>query len=173
MLDASQFRKHALDLVDAPNGYEWGKENLAGADCSGTVCYPLIRMGYRIRTTADDLYRRIFTRPVHDAAAETDPERVLAVFYVMREKWEKLDGTEMPAGAVRHVTPVVGQYVVLHADGFRDRLYLATARAIRLEYERRFNCRAEWMEIDETLLDRHAAAGDMAFGIDSELGRVV
>ena len=60
---AREFRHYAFELVDADQGYEWGKESPAGADCSGTVCYPLIKMGLYIRTTAEELYRKIF--PLH------------------------------------------------------------------------------------------------------------
>ena len=143
---AEQFRSGVLKLIDAEEGYEWGKESPYGADCSGTVCYPLIRMHHRIRTDANDLYHKIFTIPVKEKD-ELDLNRVMAVFYVMKRPWKKLDGTIMPAGTVRHVTPVVGQYVVCDADWEMDRIILKTAKAVRLELQK-VKAKAVWREIN-------------------------
>ena len=162
MITAQLFRKYALQLVDAAEGYKWGWENPEGTDCSGTVCYPLIMTGYKIRTTADDLYRKIFTKPVSQVS-EVDLNRVLAVFYVMQRAWTKLDGTKMPAGSVRHVTPVVGEYVVLHADWNKNEILLKTAKSVRLDYEAR-GAKAVWRELNIDNADFYS--GKLAFGID-------
>ena len=143
---AIQFRHYALQLVDADQGYEWGKENPYGTDCSGTICYPLNGMKRRIRTTADELYRKIFTKVVHPSV-ELDLDRILAVFYVMQKPWEKLSGEQMAAGTVRHVTPVVGRYVVVDADWSRDQIILKTAKEVRIGYEGK-GALAIWREID-------------------------
>jgi murein DD-endopeptidase len=49
-------------LLQYGSPYEWGRENPEGADCSGSVCLALfMATGLLVRTTADDLFRRIFT----------------------------------------------------------------------------------------------------------------
>lgn len=53
---ARKFRRGCAVLIDAPLGYEWGKENLNGADCSGVVCHGLFCAGFKIRTTAHRLH---------------------------------------------------------------------------------------------------------------------
>lgn len=142
---AELFRHYVVELIDGK--YGWGKENTQESDCSGTVCYPLIRMFYRIRTDANDLYHNIFTIPVKEKD-ELDLERIMAVFYVMKRKWKKLDGTLMPADTVRHVTPVIGQYVVCDADWGMNRIILKTAKAVRLELRKKVGARAIWREIN-------------------------
>lgn len=164
---AEQFRAYALSMVDAD--YDAGSENLIAADCSGTVCYPLMRLGYRIRTTADGLYRDVFTMPVEGSVQETDYDRVMAVFYVTRaavERW----GRTLPAGTARHVTPVVGEYVVVDADGRADvdRVVLRTAASVRRRYEA-IGCYAVWRQIDWEVARRIDAAGTHIWGVDTEI----
>jgi murein DD-endopeptidase len=49
-------------LLQFGSPYGWGKENPEASDCSGAVCLALYAAtGLLIRTTADDLYRRVFT----------------------------------------------------------------------------------------------------------------
>ncbi len=117
---AEAFRKGILARIDAPKGYEWNKESRIGTDCSGTVYGPLIEMGYKIRSDANDLYWKIFTIPVKEKD-ELDLDRIMAVFYIMQRPWKKLSGDVMPAGSARHVTPVVGEYVVCDADWKKER----------------------------------------------------
>ncbi len=144
---AKSFRHYTFQLVDALEGYEWGKESPAGTDCSGTVCYPLIKMGYYIRTTAEELYRKIFTQLVLTTAVELDMDRILAVFYVMNKPWIKLSGEKMPAGSVRHVTPVIGRYCVVDADWKRDWIIVKTAKEVRLHFEA-MGADAVWRELN-------------------------
>lgn len=148
---ASTFRHYVLQLVDADQGYEWGKENPYGTDCSGTICYPLIAMKHRIRTTADELYQKIFT---DDISNELDLDKIMAIFYVMQHPWEKLSGESMPAGTVRHVTPVVGRYVVCDADWSRDQIILKTAKEVRVSFELK-GAEAVWREINWKAVERY------------------
>lgn len=160
---AAKYRHYCLMLVDADEGYEWGKENPYGTDCSGTICYPLMRMGYKIRTTADELYRKLFTiTPRNDL----DLEKVMAVFYVMQKAWTKLSGELMPAGSVRHVTPVVGRYVVVDADYSRDQIVLKTAKEVRLEVEAK-GAVAVWKELNWESVKRYD--GKLYYSPDPEV----
>ncbi len=143
---AIDFQKKVLARIYAPKGYEFGKESRIGSDCSGLVYGPLIEMGYKLRSDANDLYNKIFTLSVAEVN-ETDLNKIMAVFYVMETYWKKLDGTKMPPKTARHVTPVVGQYVVADADWGRDQILLKTAKAVRLELEK-FGAKAVWREIN-------------------------
>ena len=162
---ARNFRHYAFQLVDALEGYEWGKENPTGADCSGTVCYPLIKMGLYIRTTAEELYRKIFTRIV-SPVNELDMDRVMAVFYVMPKPWKKLDGKPMPAGSVRHVTPVIGRYCVIDADWERDQILVKTAKEVRV-YLEGFGAEAVWRELN--LENAKKNSGKLFYAPDPEI----
>ena len=60
MTEAEKFVYFLLLQYGSP--YQWGKETPEGSDCSGAVCMALYAAtGLLIRTTADDLYRRVFT----------------------------------------------------------------------------------------------------------------
>ena len=163
---AKNFRHYAFELVDADQGYEWGKENPYGADCSGTVCYPLIKMGLYIRTTAQELYKKIFTRLVPTTAVELDMDRILAVFYVMRKPWKKLDGQPMPARSVRHVTPVIGRYCVIDADWERDQILIKTAKEVRV-YLEGFGAEAVWRELNVDNAKKYS--GKLFYAPDPEI----
>ncbi|KKM94586.1 hypothetical protein LCGC14_1196850 [marine sediment metagenome] len=162
---AEAFRKGVLARVDAKEGYEYGKESRIGTDCSGLPSGALIEMGYKIRTDANELYHKIFTIPVleHD---ELDLDRIMAVFYVMQKAWKKLDGTKMPPDTARHVSPVVGRYVVADADWERDKVLLKTAKEVRLELEK-VGARAVWREIDWDAACRYS--GILYYNPDPEL----
>ena len=77
--EATMFRAYALEMLEGE--YAWGKETIYGADCSGTVCLPLMLLGYAIRTTADGLYRKVFTEKV-TGTEKNDPSKIMAVFYL-------------------------------------------------------------------------------------------
>jgi hypothetical protein len=153
--------------VDADQGYEWGKESPYGTDCSGTICYPLICMGYKIRTTADELFKKIFTVPIKD---HTDLNSIMAVFYVPRGPWKKMSGQIMPDGTAKHVNPVVGWYVVCDADFHRDRIILKTARNVRISFQNRNKgAKAVWRKIDWEAVEYHSEREDMFYSPDPEL----
>ena len=60
--DAEIFGKLLREFTGTP--YVWGGATTEASDCSGTVCAALNALYERERrVTADDLYRRFFTRP--------------------------------------------------------------------------------------------------------------
>ncbi|MDR0448336.1 MAG: C40 family peptidase [Treponema sp.] len=63
-------------LLQFGSPYGWGKENPEASDCSGAVCMALFAAtGLLVRTSADDLMRRVFTK------TSTRQGDIRAVFY--------------------------------------------------------------------------------------------
>jgi len=147
-----EFRYWLRYLIDLP--YKWGEENLFGTDCSGTACFALLRMGYNIRTTADGLFRKVFTTSVHEDAVYED---VYAVFYMAS------------SGEVKHVTPVMGRHVVLDATPDGIRLY--TAIHTRIAFEQR-GMSAIWRKINWNHAEDVSAGGKESWGVDPMLSEI-
>src|SRR5215470_1667706 len=79
MNELEKFVFFLMKLFGSP--YGWGKENPVTSDCSGSVCMALFAAtGLLIRTTADDLFRRVFT--------EVNPKsnQIRAVFYITKKE---------------------------------------------------------------------------------------
>jgi murein DD-endopeptidase len=94
-------------LLQFGSPYGWGKENPESSDCSGAVCLALYAAtGLLIRTTADDLYRRVFT------VVNPSPQSIRAAFFI--------DGSTGKAG---HVAGLVGDGVVLNSQEGGARLW--------------------------------------------------
>jgi murein DD-endopeptidase len=67
-------------LLQYGSPYEWGQENPAASDCSGAVCMALYAAtGLLIRTTADDLFKRVFT------LANPGKNDIQAMFFVRKK----------------------------------------------------------------------------------------
>jgi hypothetical protein len=127
-------------------------------------------LGYQIRTTADTLFRKVFTRPVPNGY-ELSLDRIMAVFYIT-EREEIRRGQTLPRGTARHVTPAVGVYTVLHADAAYNRIYLTTAARVRETYEG-IHCRAEWRELDPQAAEALSKTGEELWGVDDDFGRLL
>ena len=166
MSEAEKFRAYALQMLNAE--YAWGKENVFGSDCSGTVCLPLMLLGYSIRTTADTLYRKVFTEPVAEKD-HNDASKIMAVFYLTNIPMQRR-GTELPKDYARHVTPVVGEWVVLEANAEKGRVVLRTSRAVTMFYKR-MNCRAVWRAFNTEKAREVSDVGSELWGVDAELTR--
>jgi len=152
MTPAQKWRHWLLDLVDAP--YVWGKENPLETDCSGTVCFALWMMGYNIRTTADRLYRAVFTKPLLTLG---DLDILGAIFY-LRD------------GAAKHVTPLVGQESLLDASGKDGLVIIKPARKV---FEQRLadGYQVRWQQIDWEATKKLSASGSEAWDVDPVLTR--
>jgi hypothetical protein len=96
----AQHRHFTMMLADS--SYQWGRENLIGTDCSGSLSWPLLCLRHNIRVTADEFYKKIYIHHVHQPARFE--HRVMAVFCIL-------------GGKAKHVMPIVGENVVLDADG--------------------------------------------------------
>ncbi len=96
--------------------YVWGSEKPEESDCSGTVCLPLLIMGYNIRVTADRL-KELFK----ENAKGYDENEVQAIFY-------------LKDGIAKHVTPMVGKGMVVNAQGGEE-IRLEKAMDVVQRYE--------------------------------------
>ena len=97
-------------LLQFGSPYGWGNENPEKSDCSGAVCMALFAAtGFLIRTTADDLFKRVFTK--------TNPGRgdIQAVFYVTKKNQKHGDRT-VAAGTATHIAGFVDEGVILNSQ---------------------------------------------------------
>jgi murein DD-endopeptidase len=98
MTEAEKFAYFLLLQYGSP--YSWGKENPEGSDCSGAVCMALYAAtGLLIRTTADDLYRRVFT------VQHPDRDIIRAAFFI-----------EGKTGKAIHTAGLVDDGVVMNSQ---------------------------------------------------------
>jgi murein DD-endopeptidase len=87
-------------LLQFNSPYKWGEENPEGSDCSGAVCLALCAAtGLLIRTTADDLFRRVFT------IQKPSPLSIRAAFFINGK-----------TGKADHVAGLVGDGVILNSQ---------------------------------------------------------
>jgi murein DD-endopeptidase len=97
-------------LLQFGSPYGWGKENPESSDCSGAVCLALYAAtGLLIRTTADDLYRRVFTK------VNPRPSDIRAVFYLTKNG-KKHGDSYAAAGSAVHVAGVLEDGVILNSQ---------------------------------------------------------
>ena len=143
--NAQRFRYWAFKLIDAE--YKLGRENILQTDCSGTVCWPLLCMGYNIRITAEELMETVFTRQ----AAYASMTRTQALFF------RKGDGQ------VIHVAPFVGPDVCLNAG---DPVQVRTSQFLIHWFESESHADAIWREIDWEAADLLSKSGQHAWDVD-------
>jgi murein DD-endopeptidase len=97
-------------LLQFGSPYSWGKENPEGSDCSGAVCTALYAAtGLLIRTTADDLYWRVFTK------TNPRPGDIRAVFYLTKKDKRHGDRVAAP-GTVVHVAGILEDGIILNSQ---------------------------------------------------------
>jgi murein DD-endopeptidase len=97
-------------LLQFGSPYGWGKENPESSDCSGAVCLALYAAtGLLIRTTADDLYKRVFTK------VNPRPTDIRAVFY-LTTKDKKHGDSYASAGTATHVAGILEDGVILNSQ---------------------------------------------------------
>jgi murein DD-endopeptidase len=97
-------------LLQFGSPYGWGKENPEASDCSGAICMALFAAtGLLIRTTADDLLKRVFTK--------INPRQgdIRAVFYVTKKN-QKHGDRMVAAGTATHIAGFVDDGVILNSQ---------------------------------------------------------
>jgi len=146
-------------LLQFGSPYGWGKENPYEADCSGKVCMSLFAAtGLLIRTTADDLLKRVFTK------ANPRQGDIRAVFYITKKDMKHGDRT-VTAGTATHIAGFVDDGVILNSQQ-------PTARV------RRVNDVSDWYQrngydvlvrgLDRSALECLAREGKTVYGLDKE-----
>ncbi|MDR2728888.1 MAG: C40 family peptidase [Chitinispirillales bacterium] len=146
-------------LLQFGSPYSWGKETPEAADCSGAVCMALYAAtGLLIRTTADDLLKRVFTK--------INPQQgdIRAVFYVTKKNQKHGDRTAA-AGTATHIAGFVDDGVVLNSQEPYTRV-------------RRINEVSDWYQrnghevyvrgLDREALARLAREGKTVYDLDKE-----
>jgi len=108
MNETQRFIYFLLKQFGSP--YGWGRESPESSDCSGAVCMALYAAtGLLIRTTADDLLKRVFT------IVNPGQGDIRAVFYITKK--DKRHGDRYAAaGTATHVAGFVGDGVVLNSQ---------------------------------------------------------
>ena len=157
MNEAQRFVYFLLKQYGAP--YGWGKENPETSDCSGAVCMALYAAtGLLIRTTADDLLKRVFT--------VINPKRtdIRAVFYITKKDKRHGDGYAA-AGTATHVAGIVGDGVILNSQ--------EPCAMIRQIYEVSDYFQKEGHEVlirglNREALEKLAKEGKTRYGLDRE-----
>jgi murein DD-endopeptidase len=108
MNEAQRFVYFLLKQFGSP--YGWGKESPETSDCSGAVCMALYAAtGLLIRTTADDLLKRVFTM--------INPRQgdIRAVFYITK-KDKRHGNVYAAAGTATHVAGIIDDGVILNSQ---------------------------------------------------------
>jgi murein DD-endopeptidase len=157
MNEADKFIYFLLLQFGSP--YGWGNENPERSDCSGAVCMALFAAtGLLIRTTADDLFKRVFTR-AHPRQGD-----IRAVFYVTRKSQKHGDRT-VAAGTATHIAGFVDDGVILNSQQPHARV-------------RRINEVSDWYQrngfdihirgLDRDVLIRLARDGNTRHDLDAE-----
>ena len=149
-------------LLQFGSPYGWGNENPEKSDCSGAVCMALFAAtGLLVRTTADDLFKRVFTK--------ANPRRgdIQAVFYVTKKN-EKHGDRTVAAGTATHIAGFVDDGVVFNSQEPHAKV-------------RRINEMSDWYlrngyEVFVRGLDRGALAklageGKTVYALDGEFKR--
>jgi murein DD-endopeptidase len=148
-------------LLQFGSPYGWGKENPESSDCSGAVCMALYAAtGLLIRTTADDLYRRVFTK------VNPRPADIRAVFY-LTEKNKRHGDRTATAGTAVHVAGILEDGIILNSQEPCARVRRMTDIS---DYFQRTGHEAAVRGLDRAALERLAGEGT-GYGLDAEFGR--
>jgi murein DD-endopeptidase len=145
-------------LLQYRSPYCRGKETPEGSDCSGAICMALFAAtGLLVRTTADDLYKRVFN--IRGAKSG-----IRAAFFITEDD-RKRDGVLIKKGTAVHVAGLLDEGVVLNSasPGARVRALSDIKEWFAGDW-----CRCEVRGLDRAALER-LIRENMREGIDSEL----
>ena len=149
-------------LLQFGSPYGWGMENPESSDCSGAICMALCAAtGLLIRTTADDLFKRVFTK--------VNPRQgdIRAVFYVSK-KDKKHGDRWIAAGTATHVAGFVDDGAVMNSQEPYARVRRITELS---DYYQREGNDVYVRGLNREALERLAKEGKTVYGLDSEFGR--
>jgi len=146
----------ALKLVGSR--YVWGAEHIGATDCSGSVCFPLLMMGYNIRITAQQLHDNLFTKSA-DIFDKNNP----SVVFWRTEKAIQHGEKRVEAGTIVHVTPLIGLSTVLDASWPVARIKAFSV----IEEEREQTPLVRAIDMDK--LDKLSRSGMWKWGVDDAI----
>jgi len=126
--------------------YGWGKEIIGDADCSGSVCWGLWLMGYRIRVAADYMYHSMTTAINRRYKIGSGT----LVFWVKEDK-------------AFHVAVVEHDMIVMDA-GRRF-----TGVPAHIVHNTLRNSEMEFKQVDWDSVKAKSDSGKYAYGVDQEL----
>ena len=149
-------------LLQFGSPYGWGAENPIKSDCSGAVCMALFAAtGFLIRTTADDLLKRVFTK-VNPQAGE-----IRAIFYTTK-KDKKHGDRWVAAGTCTHIAGIVENGIIMNSQE-----PFAKVRNIS-EVSNWFQREGHDVLVrglDRSALEKLAREGKTLYGLDAEFNR--
>ena len=149
-------------LLQFGSPYGWGQESPEASDCSGAVCLALYAAtGLLIRTTADDLYKRVFTR--------INPQKgdIRAVFYITK-KAQKHGDRMVAAGTAVHVAGIVDEGVILNSQ--EPFAKVRRINEVSDTYQRQGH-EVAIRGLNREALARLAVEGKTVYGLDAEFKR--
>jgi murein DD-endopeptidase len=155
-------------LLQYGSPYGWGNENPEVSDCSGAVCMALYAAtGLLIRTTADELYRRVFTK------INPRPGDIRAVFYLTKKDKRHGDrydpsGRLAPAGTVVHMAGILDDGVIINSQEPYAKIRRITDVS---DWFQRNGHEAAIRGLDREALVKLAAEGKTRYGLDAEFSR--
>ena len=146
-------------LLQFGSPYGWGKENPIESDCSGAVCMALYAAtGLLIRTTADDLLKRVFTK-VNPRGGD-----IRAVFYVTRKE-QKHGDRWVCAGTATHIAGFVEDGIILNSqEPYAKVRYITEVSS----WYQREGYDVLVRGLDRSALEMLAKEGKTIHGLDSE-----
>jgi murein DD-endopeptidase len=149
-------------LLQFGSPYGWGKENPESSDCSGAVCLALYAAtGLLIRTTADDLYRRVFTK------VNPRPSDIRVVFYLTKKDKKHGDGYAS-SGTATHVAGIVEDGIILNSQEPYAKVRRITDVS---DWFQRNGHEVAVRGLDREALARLAGEGKTRYGLDNEFTR--
>ena len=149
-------------LLQFGSPYGWGKENPVSSDCSGAVCMALYAAtGFLIRTTADDLYKRVFT------VINPQPDQIRAVFFITRKN-QKHGDRMVSAGTATHIAGILEDGIILNSQ----EPYAKVRKIIDVSIWYQNNGHEVNVRgLNREALARLAREGKTLSGLDDEFGR--
>jgi murein DD-endopeptidase len=149
-------------LLQFGSPYGWGKENPESSDCSGVVCLALYAAtGLLIRTTADDLYKRVFTK-INPGAAD-----IRAVFYLTKKDKKHGDGYAV-SGTATHIAGILEDGIILNSQEPYAKVRRITDVS---DYFMRNGHEVTVRGLDREALVRLAGEGKTRYGLDNEFSQ--
>ena len=149
-------------LLQFGSPYAWGKENPEGSDCSGAVCLALYAAtGILIRTTADDLYRRVFTK------VNPRPSDIRAAFYLTKKDKKHGDGYAA-SGTATHVAGILEDGIILNSQEPYAKVRRITDVS---DWFQRNGHEVAVRGLDREALAKLATEGKTRYGLDPEFSR--